>query len=410
MKKLKRSVSLLALFLLAGILELLIAPYIYGQREEAEFLPDDPLKGRKTFVQKGCVVCHSVYGSGGIIGPDLALVSRGRSFLELVGLLWNHTPKMMEIFQKKGKKWPQLSPEEMTNIFAYLYSLNYFEPTGNYIVGEKLFSEKRCAFCHSVGGKGGEIGPALDKYARDASAIALGSALWNHSPAILQKLKETGTPIPIFEGAELADILAYIRGASLAFHRPRHYLPIGSPSRGNSLFSSKGCVQCHSIRGKGGKVGPDLSEARFTINAASIAGILWNHSAAMQEKMIELQIPWIPLSSEEMADVIAYLYFLEYANTRGDPARGRTLFEKERGCGMCHNGGKDGEGSAPDLRQSEAVNSPGAFAAAMWNHAATMNEVMHSRGIPWPTFQGSEISDIIAYIRSAKKSSPLTPR
>lgn len=408
MNHLKKCAPLLAVSLVAGVLQLLWASHLYGQKGEAEFLPDNPLKGRETFVQKGCVVCHSIFGAGGTLGPDLALASQGKGFLELAGLLWNHTPKMMEVFQKKGKKWPQLSPEEMTDIFAYLYSLNYFEPVGNFAVGEKLFSEKRCAHCHSVGGKGGNVGPSLDKYARDASAIALGSALWNHSPAILQKLKETGTDIPVFEGSELADILAYIRGASLEFYGPRHYLPIGSPLRGSALFSTKGCVQCHSIREKGGKVGPDLSEVSFTVNAASIAGILWNHSAAMQEKMKNLQIPWIPLSPEEMADIIAYLYFLEYTDTRGDPVKGKRLFEKQRGCGFCHNGGKESEKTAPDLRQSEAMNSPGAFAAAMWNHSATMNELMRSRGIAWPTFQGSEISDIIAYIRSTKK--PFPPR
>ena len=33
--------------------------------------PIDPARGRKVFVEKGCVACHSVNGVGGDIGPSL---------------------------------------------------------------------------------------------------------------------------------------------------------------------------------------------------------------------------------------------------------------------------------------------------------------------------------------------------
>lgn len=386
-------------------------PGAAGLDPEKELLPENPLEGREIFVQKGCVVCHSVYGSGGTLGPDLAVAAGGKHFLQLAGLLWNHTPRMMEVLQKKGKEWPELKPDEMTHIFAYLYSLNYFEPAGDFSTGREIFYEKKCVFCHTVGNEGGAVGPRLDGYAREASAIALASALWNHGPKMRMKLPEDGVPMPVFRGSEVADILAYIRGASLEPWRPRRYLPLGSPVRGHSLFHSKGCIHCHSIRGQGGKVGPDLATVAFPANAASVAGILWNHSALMERKMQELKISWISMTPEEMADIISFLYYLEYTETRGDAARGAKLFQQERGCGLCHTGNKKGgPGSPPDLRRSEVIRSPGALAAAMWNHAATMLPRMKERKVPWPLFERNDLADILAYLQQASPPVPASSR
>jgi cytochrome c2 len=39
----------------------------------------DPISGRRIFVDRGCVRCHSIWGNGGTLGPDFALVGAGRS-------------------------------------------------------------------------------------------------------------------------------------------------------------------------------------------------------------------------------------------------------------------------------------------------------------------------------------------
>lgn len=36
----------------------------------AQLLPEDPTKGSRLFVNKGCVRCHSLKGEGGNVGPD----------------------------------------------------------------------------------------------------------------------------------------------------------------------------------------------------------------------------------------------------------------------------------------------------------------------------------------------------
>src|SRR6185369_5318101 len=76
-------------------------------------LSGSPLKGRNVFVSKGCVQCHAAWGAGGHIGPDLARLGMGRSLLEIAGVLWNHSPRMIAAMQQRGVARPTFSAEEM---------------------------------------------------------------------------------------------------------------------------------------------------------------------------------------------------------------------------------------------------------------------------------------------------------
>jgi mono/diheme cytochrome c family protein len=41
----------------------------------------------------------------------------------------------------------------------------------------------------------------------------------------------------------------------------------------------------------------------------------------------------------------------------------------------------------------------------MWNHAPAMKALMAQRGLAWPQFQGSDVADLIAYIRTVATNS-----
>ena len=86
----------------------------------------------RVYVKKHCVDCHAVMGQGGTIGPDLAQVGKGRSHHRLVAKLWEHLPLMTETFQQEGLEWPTITDDEMEDLAAYLFYLNFFDKPGSY--------------------------------------------------------------------------------------------------------------------------------------------------------------------------------------------------------------------------------------------------------------------------------------
>src|SRR5512139_3005050 len=136
---------------LCGFL-LLCAPVASLRAEpDLKALPDDPLTGRQIFVEKGCPKCHAIWGEGGSLGPDLGKVGVWRSVMELAGVLWNHSPEMIEKMRERRIARPTISTDEMADLAAFLYFLNYFDQPGDPSKGEWLFAQKGCVKCHAVG-------------------------------------------------------------------------------------------------------------------------------------------------------------------------------------------------------------------------------------------------------------------
>jgi mono/diheme cytochrome c family protein len=361
-------------------------------------LKGDPLEGRKIFIEKNCVVCHSILGAGGTLGPDLAKVGKRRSFFELAGLFLGHSPKMIESMEERGLEWPTFTADEMANLFAYLYYINYFDEPGSFERGEKIFKSKGCSKCHSVGGKGGRIGSPLDRFANHMSPIFLAEEMWNTSTKMVKMMKEMNIPIPTLEDNDLADILAYIRGMAVVEELNRQYLPPGDPRKGEKLFRKKSCSACHTVSGEGGKRGPDLERKGLNRSVSEVAGIMWNHAVKMKSEMESAGIPFPRFKGREMADLIAYLYFIHYFEERGDPEKGAIVF-KEKGCVRCHGPAKIG----PSLEKSPSLESPFHFAASMWNHIPTMRVLAEEKLIPWPQFRGEDMKNLVTYLRELRE-------
>jgi cytochrome c2 len=368
------------------------------QAEEG-VLEGDPFRGRTLFVEKRCVQCHSVWGRGGTLGPEIVRVVARKSLPSLAGSFWNHTPRMIEEMTASGYSWPTLEREEMADILSYLYYVRLFDEPGDPGRGETFYRSLRCEFCHSLGGRGGDSGPALDDYAAYGSPVPLAQAMWNSGPEMQQSQLSSGTPIPEFIGSEIVDMQAYIRESGIQREKKRsELLPLPDPLRGKEIFRAKGCATCHDP-GRGGA--PELSEAALRMTVGQISGVLWNHSYAMHGQMQREGKAFPRFREHELADVISYLYFISYKGRPGDATRGENVF-REKGCSVCHEAQS---GQAPDLTELHAGDDSIGLSAAMWNHAPEMHEVMAEYGVAWPKFEEGEMEDMVAFLQALARRS-----
>jgi mono/diheme cytochrome c family protein len=390
--------------LLVGLLFVASSAVVAGAGEdEPEQPPTQPLvEGRQVFEAKGCSHCHAVLAAKGEqpVGPDLGRGRSWRDFMQLAGALWNHAPAMIEKMRAEKVARVTLSPEEMGKVAAYLFYLSFLDEPADAERGRELFESRSCARCHQFAGRGGTSGPRLDELAPYASSLFMAQALWNHGPEMATKMAALKIERPRLDGTDVANLVAFIRGSGRApASLDEISSQVGSPRGGKTLFSSKGCVKCHAIDGKGGSVAPDLGVPRPVRHVSEMVGALWNHGPAMWAKMEALGTSFPKLSGPEMSDLLSYLYFIQYMDVRGDATRGAKLF-REKSCADCHvrSGGRPAIG--PDLAASKAFQLPLRWASALWNHAPAMAEQVRAAGKPWPRFDDDEMRDLVAFLRS----------
>jgi cytochrome c2 len=373
-------------------------------------LPDNPTVGARLFAEKQCVKCHALGGGQPGIGPDLGRIHFTGTVLDVAGAFWNHAPVMREKMRDLKIQAPTLTSGEMADIVAFVTAYRYYltelgEP-GNPALGQEVFKTKQCIRCHSAAGSDwGKPGPSLERYRGQFSAISMAQVMWNHGPQMAQIMHERGVPWPNFSGREMGDLLAYLQAGNEGIVTERVYFEPGSPRRGRDLFQTKRCIACHAIAGEGGHIGPDLgTRGRELVGSiSSIAGLMWNHSQVMTAELARRAIPRATFSGQEMADIIAYLYFVNYATVYGSPDRGQRIFAGK--CAPCHSLGA-GKRIGPDLTTVSGIDDPVAVITAMWNHAQQMGDEVRRRGLVWPQFSQGETADLTAYLLSKRPPGP----
>lgn len=362
-------------------------------------LADNPLEGRLLFESKGCHQCHGVAGSGEGIGPNLGEGRFSGSFLDLGAALWDHVPGMGVAFEASGVDWPTLTPDEASQLIGFLYFIDYLGRPGDVQAGEEIFRTQGCAACHTLGEGRPKVGPDLSQLRRFASPLFIAEAIWNHGPTMFETMRARDVRPPHFEEGDLADLSAFIRQRARPGPQERVLLTPGNPNQGRELFRARGCAGCHGDSGHGGGEGPDLSRVGLHRSAEGIAGTMWNHALTMSAVMEQRGIGWPEFTPSELADVVAFLYFLPFADPPGDPARGERVFAN-RSCAGCH-GAEGATRQGPDLAGTHAASSPEALVAAMWSHAPVMSEAILAEGRPWPLLTGEDLRDLLAYLAEA---------
>lgn len=375
---------------------ILVSALLAGSIQADELkLPDNALRGRLLFEAKECYQCHGIERGVNSVGPNLGEGRFSGSFLDLGAALWNHLPGMSVTFEVNGLEWPELTEEEATDLVAFLYFIDYLGRPGVPAAGEALLETKGCVTCHRVEGRGGTVGPDLTDLQRFASPLYIAQAIWNHGPSMFEVMRQRGMAAPTFEEGDLADLSAYFRQRAKPGPQELLLLAPGNPNHGREVFDEKRCSYCH---GGGRRGAPDLSRSDLHRSADGIASSMWNHAPAMNSTMEDLGVGWPQLTTPELADLVAYLYFLPFRDPAGNAERGGEVFAA-KSCSTCHSR-EVGVDSGPSLAAKGAVTSGPALVADLWNHAPTIKRAVLGEGLPWPTLTGEELRDLLAFLRN----------
>ncbi len=222
-------------------------------------------KGRALFEDLGCIGCHKLHGTGGVIGPELDGVGARRS-PEWLGKHF-HNPSDVT----PGSAMPpiKVGDEEIEDLTMYMLSLTGERLSAYFVsmktlpgpeAGRALFEEKGCIGCHSLGGKGGTVGPALDEVAKRRNTDWI-VAHFRNPQAVTP-----GSVMPRFDFSDeqiraLTEFLLTKTDPSVVGYLkiPSLMTPV---ERGKAVFRKYGCAGCHGLEGKGGVPNPNAKTAQ----------------------------------------------------------------------------------------------------------------------------------------------------
>ncbi len=137
--------------------------------------------------------------------------------------------------------------------------------------GKKQFASL-CAGCHGVDGGGGEYGPDIVDTRRFGRRSGR-----NLADVIKNGIQDSGMPAFPLPQAEIGFLVAFVN--SLRAPAADHPAP-GDAAAGERFFFGKGsCSSCHMVKGRGGNLGPDLSNLGRELRLGQITQALRNPAA-----------------------------------------------------------------------------------------------------------------------------------
>ncbi len=185
----------------------------------SEALSPAVIRGKQLWEENNCMGCHTLLGEGAYYAPELTRVHsrRGEAFIRSM----LRDPEAMYPGQRKMVKYDFTESEidDLVAFFAWIdrMNLNGFPPTPSLAGasagttamvddGRPAQFEQVCKACHSLGGRGGNVGPALDGIAtrRDADYLKR----WLQDPAAVKP----GTTMPNLHLSEeqVSEMVAYL--------------------------------------------------------------------------------------------------------------------------------------------------------------------------------------------------------
>src|SRR5213593_4093247 len=133
--------------------------------------------------------------------------------------------------------------------------------------GERLF-QAQCGYCHGPRGDGGR-GATLARLRHAPDDQSLFNVITRGIPG-------TQMPRSALSARQAWQVVAFVRSLGRV---PKTEVP-GDPSRGARLYGTRACAGCHTINGRGGAIGPDLTDIGARASAAFIRASVLDPEAA----------------------------------------------------------------------------------------------------------------------------------
>jgi nitric oxide reductase subunit C len=193
-----------------------------------EDLTEQVARGKHLWDDGNCMGCHTILGEGGYYAPEMTKVYERRGAAFIRAML--EDPQAMYPGERKMQEY-DYSDEEIDALIAFFewvgrIDTNGFPPEPYLVslavpatpgsaavaaaVGRPKVFNQMCIACHSLGGQGGQIGPALDTVGDRLSREEF--VTWLEEP---QKVKPGTTmpdlPLSDAEVKELAAFLVQLR-------------------------------------------------------------------------------------------------------------------------------------------------------------------------------------------------------
>ena len=205
--------------------------------------------------------------------------------------------------------------------------------------GQTMFFEYGCRGCHKVDGRARTVtGPPLDEMSKRVKSDWL--YRWLMGPK--DYWPQTKMPDAKFTSQEAADVSAFL----LQGPGPEGQAISGDAGPGKTTLLESRCTTCHTIEGKGGKTGPELSKVASKAYPERLFKVVKDPHALWSDS----KMPIFGFADKDINDIVTFMS-QEYMDldlneneaarqaqlvASGSKERGKELAVKQ-GCVGCHS-------------------------------------------------------------------------
>ena len=357
---------------LLGVASIVVMKDITPIPEAAAATGDDKsgaiAEGLKVVAKNKCTSCHIVNGEGTALGPDFDLIAKNSDLKTVREFLSN--PKLAR--PGTAMQNVNLDEEEVDKLIAMFEAMGGKASTasagGNEDLGLKILKEK-CLSCHEFKGEGGTFGPSLTDVKNRKNEKEIVEFIKNPTG---------GMPTVALSEEELSAVSALLSGGSSGASAAA-----STASKGLEIIKGK-CQGCHTYKGEGGSMGPDLTDVKSRKDAKTLTTFINSPSGSM---------PPMGLSDDDLRAVVDELTGAAGGGapagssaSAGNTSNGEQIIKSQ--CLSCHAINGEGGTFGPDLKKSS-------------KDAAAMKEFIKnpSGGMPPVGLTDAQIDDVISFLK-----------